>query len=377
MKFLVPLALCACWRLDFDPRADARTDGIAADCSAFSLAGAQVNVSSYVQLAPVGATGQVTYTLSGPGAVTGSTFIAPAYRATTMVTATDDAGCIAHATIAIGGTTLFYLGSEFNAVPTADVWRAPTPLAWTKIGSLPGVRVSGGATVFHDAMWYVGGSTDLSVNGNTNVWSSTDGLMWTNAGTFPVPITDTALIAFHDQLWIVGGHGNPGAVWSSPDGASWTQTATLPFPAHGGQLIVAHDRLVYLGGHDDTNLYDTEYASSDGITWTNVGTLPSKREFQATAEHDGQFEFAGGTDITSYLQDSFQSVDGLVWTATGTLPAQRMYGQLHWVNDRYYCVGGTDGGDIWSSVDGQVWAVENSTLTHPRDAGELLEFTPH
>ena len=374
VKCLVPLLLCACGRLDFDPLPIA----VGADCSGFSLASAQVNENTYVQLAATGATGQVTYVMTGKGMLTGSTYISPPYRGTATITATDEAGCAALATITTGGSDLFYLGSALNTVPTSDVWRAASPLAWTKVGSLPAVRVSACSTVFHDEMWLIGGSTDYSVNGQTNVWHSADGITWNTEGAFPTPITDTTAIAFHDRIWVVGGHGDPGAVWASPDGTTWTKTATLPSPLHGGTLLVAGDRMVYVGGHDDVNYYNTEYASSDGVTWTMVGTIPDQREFEAVAEHDGQFEYLGGDGPgATQLGDSFHSADGLTWTATGALPAARMYGKLHWVTDRYYSIGGTDGDDIWSSVDGQAWATETSTLTHPRDAGELLEFTPH
>lgn len=379
MKLLAPLVLCACGRVDFDPRvpSDADTD-VPADCSAFSLADAHVNLNTYVELAAVGAHGPVTYVMNGKGSLTGSTYLSPPYRGTAMITATDAIGCATLATISAGGSSLFYLGSELNSVPTADVWRASSPLAWTKIGSLPAVRVSGAATVFHDAMWYVGGSVDLSVNGNDNVWRSTDGLTWTTVGSFPVPVTDETMIVFQDQMWVIGGHGNPGNVWASSDGATWTKTATLPLAMHGGQLIVAGSDMVYIGGHDDTTFYDTEYASSDGVTWTNAGSISDQREFEAIGEHDGQFEYLGGWGAgPAILGGSFHSADGLTWTATGALPAARAYSQVHWVNDRFYSVGGTDGGDIWSSVDGQVWNVETSTLTLPRDSGELVEFTPH
>lgn len=366
------VALAACGRLDFDPV------GAGGDCASFALADAHVNLSSHLDLPLVNARAPVTFVLAGPGAMLGTTatFVAPAYRSTTQVTATDAAGCVARGTIETGGDVLFYIAGTRNGIPVRDVWRGTDPLTWAQAGSVPAPRVNGAAAVFHDAMWLIGGSTDESATGQTNVWRSTDGVSWTDAPPFPVAVTDADAVAYHDRLWVVGGHGNQGRVWSSAEGASWTNEGTLPVGLHGGQLVVLDDRLVYLGGHDDTTYYDTEYASTDGATWSLVGRLPSPREFQSTTVHDGTILFAGGTDAVNWLDETFHGTDGAAWVAGGTLPAPRLYGRLRWIGDRYYDIGGTDGGDIWSTVDGASWQVETSSLPHPRYAGGVLEFTP-
>src|SRR5690242_6258631 len=102
-RAVLAVALCACGRLDFDPLRDA---GVA-DCTAFTLADAQVNPSSQLELEPIGAIGTVQYALAGPGMLVGAMFASPPYRSTSMITATDAAGCSATATITTAGSTLF------------------------------------------------------------------------------------------------------------------------------------------------------------------------------------------------------------------------------------------------------------------------------
>lgn len=368
-RFWLFLCVTGCGRLNFD----ALESG---DCSAFGLADAQVNLSTHVALRLTYAVEPVTFALDGPGELFGATFVSPAYRSTTRITATDADGCTATGTVVTAGKELFYISGTFNFIPTTDVWRSANAIDWTKIGNVPAPRVNGGVTVFHDALWYIGGSTDEGATRQTTVWTSTDGVTWTTAAPFPIAVTDTDAIAFRDRLWVIGGHGNPGGVWSSPDGQSWTNVGSLPSPLHGGQLIVLDDRMVYMGGHDDTNYYETRYASDDGVTWTQLGTLPSQREFQATAVHDRTVMFAGGVGPAGVLADSFWSSDTISWIQGGLRPAARSSGQLWWSGDRYYDIGGTDGGDVWSSIDGSSWEVLTTSLPHPR-YGALLELTPH
>ncbi|MBV8759346.1 MAG: hypothetical protein JO257_18810 [Deltaproteobacteria bacterium] len=371
LRFGVALAVCACGRVDFDSRGDGGS-------CAVTLSDARVNPSSYVALAPSAGTAPFTYTLAGPGAVLGDAkFVAPAYPATTTVTARDALGCTATATLTTAGDELFYISGFFNNAPSRETWRSSDAITWTRAGDLPLARGDAAAAVFHDAIWVIGGDPNMSTIGTNDVWSSRDGLTWVAAPAFPVAVTDTVAIAFRDELWLVGGHGNPGAVWSSPDGQSWTQRSTLPFPAHGGELAVVGDRMLYMGGHDDTTYYPTVYATTDGVTWTNIGTLPSKREFQATAMHDTTIVFAGGMDDVGFLGDSFRSTDGASWTPGGALPQARSYSQLQYFGDRFYLVGGADGDDVYSSADGSTWRIEATGLSHPRDAGALVQFTPH
>jgi len=365
---MLSLLAFGCGRIAFDP----------GDCAGFTLADAQVNLSSRLALQPSGATGAVTFTLSGPGVLLadGVTFVSPASRSTTVVTASDAVGCTTTATITTAGNAMFWISGTYNSVPTNEVWRSVDALTWTRIGSLPDARVNAAGAVFHDAFWLIGGSTDGGAIGQSNVWASRDGVSWTDASQFPVALTDAAAIGFTDRLWVIGGHGNPGGVWSTADGTTWQRESTLPSLFHGGELVVLDDRLLYMGGHDDSAYYDTEYASADGRNWTNIGSLPSQREFQSTTMRDGVITIAGGTDSVGNLQDSFTSRDALTWTTGGALPARRTYAALGCFVDRLYLIGGSDGGDVWSSNDTASWTIEATTLPRPRWGGILAQLTP-
>ena len=187
--FLV-LYIVGCGRLGFDSGRG--------DCSAFALPDAEVNLSTHLVLRATSPVEPVTFAVEGKGTMLGDSpiYISPAYRATTRITATDAAGCTATATVATGGRSLFYIGGTFNNLPSTEVWRSANALDWANVGVVPGPRVNGAATVFHDAVWYIGGSTDGGPTGQATVWRSTDGLAWASAPAFPVAVTDAVAIGF-------------------------------------------------------------------------------------------------------------------------------------------------------------------------------------
>lgn len=115
------------------------------------------------------------------------------------ITASDDNGCVAEATLDIGGTSFFYVGGWSMAVPAREVLRSEDGATWTVVGQPPDRRVNGALVVFRDRLWWISGSDGSTPQ--TAIYASDDGVTWTVAGNVPTGATNFDFTIYRDQLW--------------------------------------------------------------------------------------------------------------------------------------------------------------------------------
>jgi hypothetical protein len=370
---LLPL-LVSCGRVGFDsPDVDCSNSTLA-----ITPASAHLNFDSHQQFTGTGGRAPYAFSASGLGSVTpqGTYFSASkAGVATVVVTDADD--CTASADIQIGGDQLWYVGGVGTGdVPTAQVWRSFDGLQWTQVGNLPAPRHGGALIVFDDRMWLING------RGNTedfaDVLVSADGVTWTVATSFSVGNWFPSGIVYDGKAWSIGGWGLPGEVLVSADGTTWNKVGDLPLPVHGGSLAVHDGKLWYLGGHDGiTGTYYAEtWWTTDGMIWNAAGRFPTDRELVGVFVIDNVFVALGGATSAGDLDEILTSPDAITWTQVGALPAPRYYAGYVEFRERYWSIGGTDGGSVWSSPTAVNWTVEPSNFPIPRNEGHLVVFTP-
>jgi len=374
-KVVALLLLASCGRIDFDASEPA-------DCGDSTLAispgSAHPNFDTHVQFTATGGRPPYEFSSTGVGRVTsqGSFFSGPKAGVATVIV-TDADACTASVDAQIGGDQLWYVGGvATGAVPTAQVWRSFDAIEWTLVGSLPAPRHGGALVVFDDRMWLVNGrgnSGDFA-----DVLVSADGVTWTVAADFGVGNWFPNAIVYEEKLWAIGGWGLPGQVRVSTDGTTWNKIGDLPFPMHGGALAVKDGKLWYIGGHDGGNglFYAGTWWTTDGITWNVAGSFTTERELMAVFVVENTFVTLGGLTASISLDEIVTSPDGITWTLAGTLPAPRYYAGTVEFGQRYWSIGGTDGGGVWSSADAVNWTVAASTFPAPRNEGHAVVFTP-
>lgn len=373
MLRLLPLLLCACGRLAFEP--------VEAELCAVAFDGAgRMNFHSVRSFTATG--GLPPYAYSTTALATLATLDPVSGVVTTYdqpgeieLDATDALGCTARAMIPVGGATLWYVGGSSNAVPSRDVFSSADGLTWNRVGMLPGPRQYGALLVYRDRLWWISGSPDGTAF-SRDVFVSTNGVDWTSAGQVPVGATSFGHTVFAGRMWMVGGNNNTDKVVSTDDGANWRSDGALPMQNHGGSLGVLGNRMYYAGGHNGS-LFDWVLASDTGASWQQVGTLAQGREYHSTITLDSGLWIIGGQDTTpTSLTSVVHTTTGSAFAAGTALPAGRAFGAIARFGERLWSVGGTDGGVVWSaSLDG-VWRIESANLPLPRQGGGLVAFSP-
>ena len=145
-----------------------------------------------------------------------------------------------------------------------DVWTSADGIEWERIEPM-GERFSprgmiGGAAVFHDRIWVLGGGTyDTPTTPErqffNDVWSSADGATWRRhldaAPWEPRQYHDVAV--WDDRLWVFEGYyqKNRNDVWHSADGETWHEVPETPWkPRHAASVFVYDDALWMVAGNN-------------------------------------------------------------------------------------------------------------------------------
>jgi len=129
----------------------------------------------------------------------------------------------------------------------------------------------GGAVVFKDRMWVLGGGTYDTPKIPTrkffnDVWSSADGVNWTRhlekAPWAPRQYHDVAV--FDGRMWVMEGYsqgvGNRNDVWYSEDGVRWHEVPRTPWaPRHAASVFV-HDNALWMvaGNNMESDVWKLE-----------------------------------------------------------------------------------------------------------------------
>lgn len=152
----------------------------------------------------------------------------------------------------IGGQTVPQFAPS-EEVFHRDIWRSRDGLAWEKVTPVepywPQRGMIGGAAVFKDRIWILGGGTYDTPKIPTrkffnDVWSSADGIHWKQH----TPTAPWAARQYHDvavwdnRLWVMEGYagGNRNDVWYSGDGVNWTELRNTPWKARHAASVFVH-----------------------------------------------------------------------------------------------------------------------------------------
>jgi hypothetical protein len=163
----------------------------------------------------------------------------------------------------IGGQTMpAFAGGEERFY--RDAWRSADGVEWEQIDIAQPAwtprGMIGGAAVFADRIWLLGGGTYDTPTTPTRlffneVWSTADGATWrqdlASAPWEPRQYHDVAV--FDGRMWVLEGYykGNRNDVWHSADGVIWTEIPHTPWkPRHASSLFVYDDALWVVAGNN-------------------------------------------------------------------------------------------------------------------------------
>lgn len=163
----------------------------------------------------------------------------------------------------LGGQTMpAFAGAE--EVFYRDIWNSADGVRWQRVEAREPYWTArgmiGGAAVFQDRMWILGGGTyDTPRTPKrqffNDVWSSADGVAWTchvpSAAWSPRQYHEVA--AFDGRLWVLEGwnQGNRNDVWHSADGVAWHELPNTPWrPRHAASVVVHAGALWMVAGNN-------------------------------------------------------------------------------------------------------------------------------
>lgn len=267
----------------------------------------------------------------------------------------------------------------------------------------------GGALVFDDKMWLLGGWAPGAIPHpytTSEVWVSTDGTNWVSQGTAPWEPRHTAgYVVYDDKMWIVGGDANSGHyqndVWNTSDGTNWTQvTANVPWGDRVLHHTVAFDgRIWVMGGQKlpqfiqsgptDEMFYNDVWCTTNGVDWTRVlehapweprGMIGGNVVFQ-----DKLWLLGGGTydtplvPVRKLCNDVWNTEDGVNWTlVVDHAPWRpRQYHDVAVFDDLMWVLEGAGPGnrnDVWFSSDGVTWFELQNTPWPARHAASVFVY---
>ncbi|MEW6752393.1 MAG: hypothetical protein AB1505_15625 [Candidatus Latescibacterota bacterium] len=145
-----------------------------------------------------------------------------------------------------------------------DVWSSRDGAAWTPVETQgprwPPRGMVGGAAVFRERIWLLGGGTyDTPTTPRrrfyNDVWSSADGRHWEchTAAAPWAPRQYHEVAVFDDRLWVLEGwnQANRNDVWHSADGIHWQEVPATPWaPRHAASVLVFQDALWMVAGNN-------------------------------------------------------------------------------------------------------------------------------
>lgn len=195
------------------------------------------------------------------------------------------------------------------------------------------------------------------------------------------PRDGTGALTFKGQLWMLGGWNTENAaepttneVWSSDDGEIWHLMGHAPWEGRHTAGHVVHDnRMWIIGGDKNRGYYQNDvWSSADGIHWDFITDTPpwAERATLMALAFKGRIWVLGGQQVFSGMatniahNDVYSSVDGKIWKLENSHSAWSPRGLIlgsvvH--RGRMWVIGGgqydarTYLDDVWSSADGVQW----------------------
>jgi len=203
-----------------------------------------------------------------------------------------------------------------------DVWNSADGKTWSLVTQdVPWApRCLQHTVVFQDKLWVMGGQTMPAFAGAQetfyrDIWNSTDGVRWERVEPREPYWTARGMIGgaavFKDRMWILGGgtYDTPRTpkrqffndVWSSADGVAWTchtpSAAWTPRQYH--EVAVFDDRLWVLEGWNQANRNDV-WHSADGAAWEELSNTPWRPRHAASVfVHAGALWMVAGNNMES------------------------------------------------------------------------------
>jgi hypothetical protein len=197
-----------------------------------------------------------------------------------------------------------------------DIWNSEDGVRWNRVhNNVPwGPRVLHYTAQHNGRIWVMGGQTlpqfaPADERFYNDVWSSSDGIQWEqvteHAAWSPRGMIGGAVV-FRDRMWLLGGgtYDTPdhpqrtffGEVWSSADGKQWQcLTKNVPWlPRQYHETAVFDNRLWVLEGWNQANRNDVWY-SEDGTTWHELPNTPwAPRHAASVFVYDDALWLVGG-----------------------------------------------------------------------------------
>ncbi len=301
-----------------------------------------------------------------------------------VVSVSDTAGSTAMAALDVCGDTLFYFGGRQGTVNSQGysdmAWRSSDGIAWSSLPVIPEPIYNSTATVFRDAMWLMGGRTELGV-WRSDVWRSVDGVTWQTVGNMPDSRAAAATVVFQQRLWVIGGYstGTQSNVWSSADGASWVLESNFPEEIYGAFAVVADARLRIFGGLTTPAqgaTLDSWWMSGSSLNnqWTRVPShMTLGCHFSGGVILGGDILLMGGVGAACERVFETSSDGGDTWVAQNNLPLATEGPGVAVLGDTVFMVAGHNDA-VLASSDGREFT-EVATFPASRNGGKLLSFT--
>ncbi|MFA5347802.1 MAG: PKD domain-containing protein [Methanoregula sp.] len=232
---------------------------------------------------------------------------------------------------------LWLIGGTGKAGPNAgsdgEAWYTSDGITWNRESSSEMVpqRMGASSTVFHDALWVIGGTTEKTLSSNNDIWCSNNGINWSEiqpAAEFS-PRSRHSTVVFKDRIWVIGGdlggltHNFTSDVWYSSNGITWERaTPAAGFsPRSGHSSFVYNNRMWVIGGQDSTGYPNDVWNSEDGIHWTMVtdSAVFPKGMFNAVVFDNRMWVIQNFYSISNppfmdRVQGIWCSTDGVTWS---------------------------------------------------------------
>lgn len=256
---------------------------------------------------------------------------------------------------------------------------------------------------FENKLWLIGGK--LAGNTLQDVWSSVDGRTWVEEATSTAmgPISAHQTIIHNGLMWTLGGDGFDSKVWSSSDGVNWNMvTADAAYGERQFFKSTVYDDKIWLfGGYSYIDGLGSKtnsdiWSSSDGILWNLEEQYASfgDRVGFSVASNESELLVFGGIfrniqyrDGGAILGDTWYSQNGREWFIRTTQAEFSPRGdhQVLEYDHKLWVLGGYSRkvgyhasglrGDVWSSLDGVEWELENYAAEFgPRASHQSVAF---
>jgi hypothetical protein len=218
---------------------------------------------------------------------------------------------------------MFIVGGDVNQKHyQSDVWESRDGKNWRLVSDKPAPwapRALHYTVAFRNKIWLIGGQTMPAFSESSeifyrDVWTSEDGRDWRKLEPKEPCWTARGMIGgaavFQDRIWLLGGgtYDTPNTperkfyneVWSMSDGVSWKRHADAPWaPRQYHDVAVFDDRLWVLEGYNGENRNDVWY-SADGETWKELKDTPwAPRHAASIFVHDGALWMVAGNNMQS------------------------------------------------------------------------------